>query len=33
MDFIMALPRTQSGYDSLWVIMDRLTMVARFILV
>jgi transposase InsO family protein len=33
MDFIMRLPRTQSGYDSIWVIMDRLTEVAHFILV
>jgi hypothetical protein len=31
MDFIMSLLRTQSGYDSIWVIMDRLTKVAHFI--
>jgi hypothetical protein len=31
MDFIMGLLRTQSGYDSIWVIMDRLTKVAYFI--
>jgi hypothetical protein len=30
MDFIMGLPRTQSGYDALWVIVDRLTKVAYF---
>jgi hypothetical protein len=31
MDFIMGLPRTQSRYDSIWVIVDRLTNVAHFI--
>jgi hypothetical protein len=31
MDFIMGLPKTQRGYDSIWVIMDRLTEVAHFI--
>jgi hypothetical protein len=31
MDFIVCLPRTQSGYDSIWEIMDRLTKVAHFI--
>jgi hypothetical protein len=31
MDFIVGLPRTQSGYDSIWEIMDRLTKVAHFI--
>jgi hypothetical protein len=31
MNFIVGLPRTQSGYDSIWVIMDRLTEVANFI--
>jgi hypothetical protein len=33
MDFIVGFPRTQSGYDSIWVIMDWLTKVAHFILV
>jgi hypothetical protein len=33
MDFIVGLPCTQAGYDSIWVIVDRLTKVARFILV
>jgi hypothetical protein len=31
MNFIMGLPRTQSGYDSIWVIVDQLTKVAHFI--
>jgi hypothetical protein len=31
MDFIVGLPHTQVGYDSMWVIMDRLTKVAHFI--
>jgi hypothetical protein len=31
MDFIMGLPRTQSKYDSLWAIVDRLAKVAHFI--
>jgi hypothetical protein len=31
MNFIMDLPRTQLGYDSIWVIVDRLTKVAHFI--
>jgi IS30 family transposase len=31
MDLIVGLPRTQAGYDSIWVIVDHLTMVAHFI--
>jgi hypothetical protein len=31
MNFIVCWPRTQSGYDSIWVVVDRLTKVAHFI--
>jgi transposase InsO family protein len=31
MDFITGLPRTQKGYDAIWVIVDILTKVAHFI--
>jgi IS30 family transposase len=31
MDFIVGLPRTPAGYDSIWVIVDRLTKVAHVI--
>jgi hypothetical protein len=31
MDFNVGLSRTQSGYDSIWVIVDRLTKVTHLI--
>jgi hypothetical protein len=31
MDFIMGLPRTAKGFDSIWVIIDRLTNIAHFL--
>ncbi|GJT69391.1 reverse transcriptase domain-containing protein [Tanacetum coccineum] len=31
MDFISKLPRTSSGHDSIWVIVDRLTKLAHFL--
>jgi hypothetical protein len=31
MDFIVGLPRTSHGYNSIWVIMDHLTKSAHFI--
>jgi transposase InsO family protein len=33
MDFITGLPTTHKGHDSIWVIMDRLTKTAHFLLV
>jgi hypothetical protein len=31
MDFSTGLPHTSKGYDSIWVIVDRLAKVAHFI--
>lgn len=31
MDFVTKLPRTPSGYDAIWVIVDRLTKSAHFL--
>ena len=31
MDFVVGLPTTTSGYDSIWVIADRLTKSSHFI--
>ena len=33
MDFVVGLPKTIGKYDSIWVIVDRLTKSAHFILV
>jgi hypothetical protein len=31
MDKIVGLPRTRAGYDSIWVVIDRLAKAAHFI--
>jgi hypothetical protein len=33
MDFVVGLPKTCKGYDSIWVIVDRLTKTAHFLTV
>jgi hypothetical protein len=33
MDFITSFPNTHQGHDSIWVIIDRLTKLAHFVLV
>ncbi|GLT69307.1 hypothetical protein SLA2020_414660 [Shorea laevis] len=33
MDFIVGLPRTPTGEDAIWVVVDQLTKIAHFILV
>ncbi|XP_057729979.1 uncharacterized protein LOC130945265 [Arachis stenosperma] len=31
MDFVSGLPRTRTGFDAIWVIVDRLTKLAHFL--
>ena len=31
MDFVSGLPHASSGYDAIWVIVDRLTKIAHFL--
>jgi hypothetical protein len=31
MDFVVGLPKNSKGYDSIWVIVDRLTKIAHFL--
>jgi transposase InsO family protein len=33
MDFVVGLPKTSKGYDSIWVLVDRLTKTTHFLLV
>jgi hypothetical protein len=33
MDFVMKLPRTKRGNDAIWVIVDRLTKSAHFLVI
>jgi hypothetical protein len=31
MNFVVGLPKTSKGYDSIWVIVDRLTKTSHFL--
>ena len=33
MDFVVGLPKTHNGHDSIWVIVDRLTKSTHFLVV
>lgn len=33
MDFMTSLPKTSKGSDTIWVMVDRLTKLAHFILI
>ena len=33
MDSVIGLPRTQAGYDAIWIIMDRLTKSTHFLVI
>ena len=31
MDFVVRLPKTRKGFDSIWVVVDRMTKLAHFL--
>ena len=33
MDFVVGLPKTTKGHDAIWVMVDRLTKSAHFVLI
>jgi hypothetical protein len=33
MDFVVGLPRAPSGQDAIWIVVDRLTKSAHFLLI